>query len=120
MLLTNYLILPLVNNAVWLYFIFWKEIDLKTETVESYIIFFNIVCFMRIVEFFTIVRRTVLLDARTFLRLRAEKEKTVEEFRELLLEGSATTNEAMSLKNVQRQMMQELDQSYLTRDRGYG
>ena len=94
------MILPLINVSVWLYFIFWKEIDLKTETIESYIIFFNIVCTMRIFEFFTIVRRTVLLDAYNFIKLRSEKEKTLEEYREMLLDGDALTNEEMSVKNV--------------------
>lgn len=67
MLLTNYVILPLANIGVQTYFICWKAIDLEIEPIESYIIFFNIVCFMRLVEFVTIVRRTVLLDARIFL-----------------------------------------------------
>jgi hypothetical protein len=67
LLFTNYILLPVINNCATIFYIFDRSIDLETHSIESYIIFFNVICFMRMVEYMTIVRRTVLLDARVFL-----------------------------------------------------
>ena len=67
LLVTNYLVLPIINNIAFIYFITDPQVDLKKESIESYIVFFNIVCFMRIVEYVVIVRRTVWLDAKVYL-----------------------------------------------------
>jgi hypothetical protein len=110
LLITNYILLPLTNIGVETYFICWKAIDLKIEPIESYIIFFNIVCFMRIIEFVTIVRRTVLLDARIFLEIRSQDNvQTKEELNEMLINEKGDTNEEMGLKNVHREMLSEMD-----------
>lgn len=59
----NYIVIPVVNCLISLILIFDPKIDLKVEVLESYVIVFFIVCVMRIFEFFSIVRRTILLDA---------------------------------------------------------
>lgn len=101
MLLTNYIILPAVNNIATCYFIFNPDINLKQESIESYIIFFNIVCFMRLIEYFIIVRRTVLLDAKNFMSIKADMEaKTAEQIEEEMLNETGGDNETQSKKNV--------------------
>ena len=120
LLLTNYILLPLINNVALLYFIIDPNIDLKNHTIESYIVFFNVICFMRIVEYLTIVRRTVLLDARIFLQARAEQqEKSAEEIRSELLQEGQATNEQKALRHAQKEILDEKS-SYLERERGYG
>lgn len=65
---------------------------------------------MRIIEFVTIVRRTVLLDARIFLEIRSQDNvQTKEELNEMLINEKGDTNEEMGLKNVHREMLSEMD-----------
>lgn len=60
--------------------------DLKVEPIEPYIIFFNVVCAMRIMEYFAVIRRTVIMDARAFKELKAvEEAKTTTELREEMI-----------------------------------
>lgn len=66
----NYIFIPVVNCLISLSLIFDPRVNLKIEVLESYVIVFFIVCVMRIVEFFTIVRRTILLDAKNYLENR--------------------------------------------------
>jgi hypothetical protein len=67
LLLTNYVILPLVNVGIFVFFIIAPAINLKDETIESYVIFINIICLLRLIEYATLVRRSVLLDARIYI-----------------------------------------------------
>lgn len=86
-LLMNYIIIPTVNNIATIYFILDPNINLKTHSIESYIIFFNVICFMRMIEYVTIVRRTVLLDAKVFIQIREEQnQKSADELKEELLD----------------------------------
>ena len=86
LLLTNYILLPAINNIVSVYWIINPVIDLKVQAIESYIIFFNVICFMRMIEYVTIIRRTVLVDARTYLEIKEmENQKSEEEIKEELL-----------------------------------
>lgn len=48
--------------------------------MESYIIFFSVICVVRIFEYFTLIRRSVLLDAKIYLQSVADfKEKDTSE-----------------------------------------
>lgn len=126
LLLTNYIIIPGVNIIVALYFIFKPSIDLKQEPIESYIVFFMIVCSTRILEYFTLIRRTVILDAKIFLQTQTEiGESTNEELRMELLMDDAKDSSSMGARMTEskracvREILGERE-SYLTRVRGYG
>lgn len=66
MLLLNYIILPLMNNIAFVISLS-SSTKIRLHAIGVYIVFFNVVCFMRLIEYFVIVRRTVLLDAKTYL-----------------------------------------------------
>jgi hypothetical protein len=66
LLLTNYIVLPLINIVASVFFIVSPNINLEDETIESYVVFITIVCLMRLIEYFTLIRRSVLLDAKIY------------------------------------------------------
>ena len=59
----NYIIIPGVNAALFVYYTVNPNYDLKTEALESWIVFFSIICITRMTEI-------VLDDARIFLQTR--------------------------------------------------
>jgi len=67
LILLNYLVVPIFNLGIAIFFIIDPAYDLMDQTVQTWVVFFNIVCFSRIFEYFTIVRRTFLTDARNYL-----------------------------------------------------
>ena len=71
LLITNYLIITIANLGLALFFILDPSYDLKNQSVQSWVVFFNIVCISRILEFFTMIRKTVLIDAKNYLAARA-------------------------------------------------
>ena len=71
LLITNYLIIPIANLGLAVFFIVDPIYNLKNQTVQSWVVFFNVVCFSRILEFFTMIRKTVLIDAKNYLAARA-------------------------------------------------
>ena len=79
LLITNYLIIPIGNLGMAVFFIVDPAYDLKGQTVQSWVVFYNIVCFSRILEFFTMIRRTVLIDARNYLAARAALQESSEQ-----------------------------------------
>ena len=95
LLLLVYIFIPVVNNIFTIYWICLPSMNLKVEPIECYIIFFNVVCFMRIFEYFAVIRRTVILDARAFKEQRAlEDLKSTDEIREeMILERRDDTKE---------------------------
>lgn len=74
LLLINYLILPIINIVVSFFYIVYPSVDLKQQSIESYVIFIFIVCISRVIEYFVQIRRTVVLDARIYLQTKAEIE----------------------------------------------
>lgn len=66
----NYLALPIGNIAVFVYFILDPGINLRTTSIQSYVIFFNVICVMRVIEFFLVVRTTVIKDIATYVEIR--------------------------------------------------
>lgn len=66
----NYVVLPLGNIIMSTYFTVNPNYDLKVVPLESWIIFFTIVCFSRLTEFFSSIKKIVMDDARIFLETR--------------------------------------------------
>jgi hypothetical protein len=66
----NYVVLPLGNIIMSTYFTVNPNYDLKVVPLESWIIFFTIVCFSRLTEFFNSIKKVVMDDARIFLETR--------------------------------------------------
>ncbi len=66
----NYVVLPLGNIIMSTYFTVNPNYDLKLVPLESWIIFFTIVCFSRLTEFFSSIKKVVMDDARIFLETR--------------------------------------------------
>jgi hypothetical protein len=127
LLLTNYLIIPLGNLGLAMFFIFDPYYDLKMQSVQSWVVFFNVVCVSRVFEFFTTVRKTVLEDAHNYIA--AQK----------LLKGNTGGEEVSEAPadvadETQEQKVSQIDlmkkaivveetmekAAYLTRNRGYG
>jgi hypothetical protein len=124
LLLLNYLILPGLNVAFFLFYIIWPGINLKQQSIESYIIFVSIVCLMRIFEFVTLIRRSVLLDAKIFLETAKNvHEQSAEALKEELLKASEDeqnmSNERRATINMTKEILGE-KVPYLKRVRGYG
>lgn len=70
MMYLNYVVLPVINIGLTVFFTVNPAYDLKALPLESWIIFFTIVCFSRLVEFFSSLKKTVLDDARIYLATR--------------------------------------------------
>ena len=66
----NYVVLPLGNIIMSTYFTVNPNYNLKVVPLESWIIFFTIVCFSRLTEFFSSIKKVVMDDARIFLETR--------------------------------------------------
>lgn len=47
----NYVILPLINIGLFLFYTIDPNYILKTEALESWIVFFTIICLTRVLEF---------------------------------------------------------------------
>jgi hypothetical protein len=52
LLLINYLILPILNIAVSFFYIVFPSVNLKEQSIESYVVFISIVCISRVIEYF--------------------------------------------------------------------
>lgn len=62
----NYLLIPMGNVVLSIYLMCDPSLDLELQTSESFVVFFFVVCLMRLVEYFTLIRRSVLLDAKIY------------------------------------------------------
>lgn len=65
-LMMNYLLIPMGNVVLSIYLMCDPSLDLELQTSESFVVFFFVVCLMRLVEYFTLIRRSVLLDAKIY------------------------------------------------------
>jgi hypothetical protein len=63
----NYLILPFINIGLMIFFTVNPRYDLKILPLESWVIFFTIICFTRLIEYFTSTKKIILDDARIYL-----------------------------------------------------
>jgi uncharacterized protein YegL len=62
--------MPLLNIVIAVILIIDPNISLLNQQIESYVVFFLVLYTIRIIEFFTWVRKSVFDDARTFLSSR--------------------------------------------------
>ena len=126
LLLLNYIIIPLANIVVFVWYVLDPTIDLKSEPIESYIIFFSVICFARIMEYVTLVRRTVVLDARIFLQQKqAMMSKTAEELRKEIFDAAASESnleeDVQRMVSVAKEILNDGKKGpYAKRFRGYG
>jgi len=67
MVYINYLILPVLNIGLTVFFTLNPNYDLKALPLESYIIFFTIICFSRLVEYFAYLMKIFRDDAAIYL-----------------------------------------------------
>lgn len=74
MMYLNYVALPLLNICLTIYYTLNPAFDLKILPLESWVIFFTVVCFSRLVEFFFSLKKIVLDDARIFLEQKRNRE----------------------------------------------
>ena len=72
MVYINYVILPALNIGLTIFFTVNPRYDLKALPLESWIIFFTIVCFTRLVEFWSSLRKILFDDMKIYLSARKE------------------------------------------------
>ena len=65
-----FLLMPLLNIIIAVILIIDPNISLLNQQIESYVVFFLVLYSIRVIEFFTWVRKSVFDDARTFLSSR--------------------------------------------------
>lgn len=138
MMYLNYVILPLFNFVLFIYYTADPRFDLKAFPLESWIVFFSIICFTRLTEFFFSLKKIVMDDARIYLQTRrlkdqgqleqlvddqAEKENENDEAQETG-EPDVDPKEKMdpeqkALKKVIQDLNND-DCEYMTRTRVYG
>ena len=70
LVLMNYLIIPIANLGLSAFYIIDPNYDLKTQIIQSWVVFYNVVNFSRVLEYFVVIRRTILLDAKNYLAAR--------------------------------------------------
>ncbi len=69
----NYVILPLGNMGLSVYFTVNPNYNLKVIPLESWVVFFTVVCFSRLTEFFSSIKKIVMDDARIYIETRKLK-----------------------------------------------
>ena len=69
----NYVILPFVNMGLSVYFTVNPHYNLKKIPLESWVVFFTVVCFTRLTEFFSSIKKIVMDDARIYIETRKLK-----------------------------------------------
>lgn len=74
MMYANYVFLPGLNLGMSIYYTVNPKYDLKILPLESWVVFFTVVCFSRLLEFYTTIKKVVLDDARIYLETRKLKE----------------------------------------------
>ena len=84
MILANYLLIPIVNLIPAIYYLFAPNLVLKDFTIESYVIYYGILCLCKIVEYFTLIRKYVLKDALVHLEYGRVLNEGVTSIEELL------------------------------------
>lgn len=122
-LLMNYLIIPFANIFVSFFLFCNPHWDLKAQTAETYVLFFFGTCCMRIFEFFANIKRTVLLDARTYLSSIKELEEykpedLVDEFDKLMAKAEEDNEKRYRAESIKKIMGSH--ETYIELDRGYG
>lgn len=115
MVYLNYVILPLVNVGLTVFFTLNPKYDLKVLPLESWVIFVTIVNFSRLLEYFLSLKKIVLDDARIYLETR----KMRQEGGEITL-TEAETDENQKLQKALIELENDECHNYLNRIRIYG
>jgi hypothetical protein len=63
----NFFLLPAINVGLSIFIFAAPQFKLYEDPISGYVVFYSIVCFHRILEFFTIIRRSIVLEAKIFL-----------------------------------------------------
>ena len=74
MMYANYVYIPAFNLGLTLFYTVKPRYNLKILPLESWVVFFTVVCFSRLLEFYTTIKKVVLDDARIYLQTRKLKE----------------------------------------------
>jgi len=118
-----YLIMPVTNIIVIVAVMIDPNIKIKEYDTNSYIIFFLTLYTIRVVEFLTWIRKSVLDDARTYLNNRELlQEKNVDQLQQELItcQQIAKDDASANVKlNILRMQLNE-KASYMTKERVYG
>ena len=78
MMYLNYLILPVFNIGLSIYFTVNPAYDLKQMPLESWVVFFTIVCFSRLIEYYASLKKLVMDDARIYMQTRKLQQQGIE------------------------------------------
>ena len=65
----NYLLLPLMNIGVTAYYSASPQYVLRLMPLESWVIFFTVICFTRLMEYYFSLRKIISDDARIHLAM---------------------------------------------------
>jgi hypothetical protein len=71
----NFLILPIMNIGITIYYSANPNYILRKIPVESWVVFFTIICVTRLIEYFSSLKKILLDDARIFLETKKFKEE---------------------------------------------
>lgn len=69
----NYVILPAGNIGITAFFTASPKYKFKPFPMESWVVFFTIVCFSRLLEFFVSLKKIIMDDARIYIETRKLK-----------------------------------------------
>lgn len=116
----NYVILPVGNMGLSTYFTLNPNYDLKIKPLESWVIFFTVVCFSRVFEFFSSIKKIVLDDARIFLQTR--KVLLEGQLDDLIQENDAIENKTGDANFTKKAilLLTQDSKNYMKRIRTYG
>jgi len=128
LIMLNYLIIPVVNIAFFFYLAFAVPgFDVKKIYIESWVIFFLVVSASRIFEFFLVIKKSVLVDARNYISARKELDREENQLEEVLIEDETTSNSSnvpvtveKEANNLQITKLREEKLPYLEKVRPYG
>jgi hypothetical protein len=93
MVITVYLVLPIINITIQLYEIIQPKLDLKLSFFESWLCFYMVVCITRIIEYFVSIRQSLIPDARTYMETRTRVESLNEKEVKKLLDDIISENQ---------------------------
>jgi hypothetical protein len=110
MIYLNYIILPVINIGIMIFFTLSPKFDLKVLPLETWVIFVTIINFSRLLEYFASLKKIVLDDARIYLA--ARKAKMDGEELETPDDG---TNEANKLERVLIEIENDECTNYMSR-----
>lgn len=66
----NYVILPVSNIGLSAFYTINPKYNLKVIPMESWVVFFTVVCFSRVMEFFVSLKKIIMDDARIYIETR--------------------------------------------------